>query len=150
MFLHGVFLGPLLSQLVVLVPTNGKHVRKKTQASLNLLIRLENSGDLGDQGIVRIWITEERADREEDLADGESGRPLGPQDVQADGAVGVYVGVINSSSEGHFGRLEGVVGWEVNGQEEHPALVGTVRRSHDRGLRGGDDEDHGEVRVKKY
>ena len=134
MFLHGVFLGPLLGQLVVLVPADGKHVRNKTLASRHLLVRLENSGDLWDQRIVRVWITEQRADREKDLADGESGGPLGPQDVQADGAVGVNVGVINSSSEGHFGRLEGVVGWEVNGQEEYPALVGTVGRSHDRGL----------------
>ena len=115
-------------------------VRNQTTASLHLLVRLENSGDLRDQRIVGVWITEERTDREEDLADGESGGPLGPQDVQADGAVGVNVGVINSSSEGHFGRLEGVVGGEVNGQEEHPALVGTVGRSHDGGLHGGDDQ----------
>ena len=135
MFLHGVFLGPLLGQLVVLVPVNRKHVRIKTsESSRDLLVRLENSGDLWDQRIVRIGITEQRADREKDLADGESGGPLGPQDVQADGAVGVNVGVINSSSEGHFGRLERVVGGKVNGQEEHPALVGTVGRSHDRGL----------------
>ena len=134
MFLHGVFLGPLLGQLVVLVPANGKHVSNKTLASLNLLVRLENSGDLWDQRIVGVWITEERADREEDLADGEGGRPLGPQDVQADGAVGVNVGVVNSSCEGHFGRLEGVVRGEVNCEEEDSALVGTVRGSHDGGL----------------
>ena len=137
MFLHGVFLGPLLRQLVVLVPDNGNSVSEtKLLVKLRalLLVRLENSGDLWDQGIVRVWITEERADREEDLADGESRGPLGPQDVQADGAVGVNVGVVNSSCEGHFGRLEGVVGGEVNGQEEYTALVGAVWGSHDSGL----------------
>ena len=34
----------------------------------------------------------------------------------------------------HFGWLERVVGGEVNGEKEDPALVGTVRRSHDGGL----------------
>ena len=150
MFLHGVFLGPLLRQLVVLVPDNGNSVSEtKLLVELRalLLVRLENSGDLWDQRIVRIGITEQRADREKDLADGESGGPLGPQDVQADGAVGVNVGVVNSSCEGHFRRLEGVVGGEVDGQEENPALVGTVGRSHDRGLNVGDSnegEDGGE------
>ena len=138
------FLVHSLASWLYLSLTNGKSVRENRTfgtTSTGLLVRLENSGDLWDQGIVRVWITEERADREEDLADGESRGPLGPQDVQADGAVGVNVGVVNSSCEGHFGRLEGVVRGEVNGQEEYPALVGTVGRSHDRGLRGGDDEE---------
>ena len=138
------FLVHSLASWLYLSLTNGKSVRENSTLgpdSAGLLVRLENSGDLWDQRIVWVWITEERADREEDLADGEGGGPLGPQDVQADGAVGVNVGVVNSSCEGHFGRLEGVVRGEVNGQEEYPALVGTVGRSHDRGLRGGDDEE---------
>ena len=53
--------------------------------------------------------------------------------------------MVNSSCESHLRRLERVVGGKVNGQEEHPALVGTVGRSHDGGLRGGDD-DKGERR----
>ena len=37
-----------------------------------------------------------------DLADGQSRRPLRPQDVQTDGAVGVDVWVVDSSGEGHL------------------------------------------------
>ena len=84
------------------------------------------------------------------LADGECGGPLGPQDVQADRAVGVDVGVVDPRGESHLGEhhpgdterpdlggLEGVVGGEVDRQEEHSALVGTVRRAHDGSLKFG-------------
>ena len=71
----------------------------------------------------------------------ESRRPLGPENVEADGPVTVDVGVVDPGGECKFWRFEGVVRGEVNGQEEYPALVGTVGRSHDRGLRGGDDEE---------
>ena len=57
--------------------------------------------------------------------------------------------MINSSSEGHFGRLEGVVGRKVNRQEEYPALIGTVGRSHDGGLRGGEDDEGEDERDTK-
>ena len=126
-----------LASWLYLSLTNGKSVRENSTLgpdSAGLLVRLENSGDFWDQRIVWVWITEERADRQQDLADGESWGPLGPQDVQADGAVGVNVGVINSSSEGHFGRLERVVRWEVDGQEKHSSLIRAVWGSHDGGL----------------
>jgi hypothetical protein len=55
------------------------------------------------------------------LGNGECGAPLVPQDVQTDAAVGVDVGVVDASGEVDLGRLEGVVGREVNGQEEDTA-----------------------------
>lgn len=55
--------------------------------------------------------------------DGESRAPLVSQDVQTDAAVGVDVGVIDASGEVDLGRLEGVVGGEVNGKEEDTARV---------------------------
>ena len=41
-----------------------------------------------------------------DLADGEGGGPLGSEDVQADGAVRVDVGVVDPGGEGHLGGRE--------------------------------------------
>ena len=42
--------------------------------------------------------------------------------------------MVNLRREGDFGWLEGVVSGEVDGEEEDPALVRTVRWSHDGGL----------------
>ena len=39
--------------------------------------------------------------------------------------------MVDAGGEGDLGRLEGVVGGEVDGEEEDPALVGTVWGSHD-------------------
>ena len=39
--------------------------------------------------------------------------------------------MVDASGESDLGRLEWIVGGEVNGQEEHSALVRTVGRAHD-------------------
>ena len=57
------------------------------------------------------------------LGDCESGAPLIPQDVQTNAAVGVDVGVVDPGGEVDFGRLEGVVGGEVDGKEEDTSGV---------------------------
>jgi hypothetical protein len=46
-----------------------------------------------------------------------------PQDVQADGAVAVDVGVVDACGEVDLRRLEGVVCGEVDGEEEDAAGV---------------------------
>lgn len=46
------------------------------------------------------------------LRDGQRRRPLVPQDVQADRAIGVDIGVINLGREADLGRLEGIIGGE--------------------------------------
>jgi len=53
--LHGVLLCPLLCKLVVF-----------------LTVSFEDASDLRDQGVVRVGVTEQRAHREQDLADSES------------------------------------------------------------------------------
>lgn len=50
--------------------------------------------------------------------DSQSGRPLVSQDVKANTAVAVDVGVIDTGGEVDLGRLEWVVCWEVDGEEE--------------------------------
>jgi hypothetical protein len=52
----------------------------------------------------------------------QSGAPLVAQNVQADAAIGVDVGVVDAGGEVDLGRLEGIVCREVDGQEEDTAL----------------------------
>jgi len=115
--LHRVLLSPLLSQLVVLIP-----------------VGLEDASNLWDKRIIRVWITEQRTDRQKHLTDSQCRRPLRPQNVQTDRAIRVDVWVVDSSGEGHLWWLERVVGREVDGQEEHPSLVWAVWWSHYGGL----------------
>jgi len=44
------------------------------------------------------------------------------QNVQADGAVGVDIRVVDAGGEVDLGRLEGVVCGKVDGKEKHAAL----------------------------
>ena len=104
---HGVTLSPIASSLVVLIS-----------------VALINVSDLGHEGIIGVGVSEQGADGKKNLRDGESGRPLVLQDVQADGAIAVDVHVINFRCEGNLGRLEWIVGREVDVQEEHALVVG--------------------------
>jgi len=79
--------------------------------------------NLRHQWIIRIRICQHRADREQDFGDGERRRPLVTEDVQADAAIGVNVGVVYAGLEVDFGRLEGVVGGEMDAEEEDAVLV---------------------------
>jgi hypothetical protein len=67
-----------------------------------------------------------RTAREDTFGDGQGGAPLVTEDVQADAAVGVDVGVVYAGREVDLGRLEGVVGGEVDGEEEDAARVRRV------------------------
>lgn len=55
--------------------------------------------DLGNKRIVGVGVSQHGADRQENLGDCESWRPLIPQDVQANAAVAVDVGVVDSGCE---------------------------------------------------
>ena len=57
------------------------------------------------------------------LRDGERRAPLVPQDVQANGAVAVDVGVVDAGGEVDLRGLEGVVCGEVDCEEEDTARV---------------------------
>lgn len=114
---HRVLPAPLAGQLVVL-----------------LAVRLVDAGDLGDERVIGIRVAQQRTDGQQDLRYREGGGPLRPQNVQADGSVAVDVGMVDARREGDFRGLEGVVRGKVDGEEEHPSLVGTVRRAHDRRL----------------
>ena len=55
--------------------------------------------------------------------DGQSRAPLVSENVQADAAVAVDVGVVDAGGEVDLGRLEGVVCGEMDGEEEDTARV---------------------------
>jgi hypothetical protein len=57
------------------------------------------------------------------LGDGQSRAPLVSQNVQADATVGVDVGVVDAGREVDLRWLEGVVGREVDREEEDAARV---------------------------
>ena len=55
--------------------------------------------------------------------DGQSRAPLVSQNVQADASIAVDVGVVDAGGEVDLGRLEWVVCWEVDCEEEDTARV---------------------------
>lgn len=68
--------------------------------------------NLGNERVIRIRIRQHRTDRQQHLVDGQGWTPLIPQDVEADGSVGVDVWVVDLGGEGDLGGFEGVV-WNV-------------------------------------
>jgi len=83
-------------------------------------------GNGRDKRIIRVGISQERADRQENLSSGQSGAPLRAENVKADSSLFIDVGVVDLCYEGHLRRLKGVVSGEVNVQEEQATSVGTV------------------------
>ena len=55
------------------------------------------------------------------FGDGQGRAPLVSQDIQADAAVGIDVWVVDTCCKVYLGRLERVVGWEVDGKEKDTA-----------------------------
>ena len=96
-------------------------------------ISLVDVCDFRNKRVVRVGVSEHRADREKDwigtismlnglkhiqvectFRDGQSGTPLVSQDVKAYTSVGVDVWMINASSEVYFWWFKGIVGREMN------------------------------------
>jgi hypothetical protein len=94
-------------------------------------IVLVDVSDLRDKRVVRVGICQHRADRQENFRDGQGRAPLVSKDVEADAAVGVDVGVVDASGEVDLRGLEGVVGREMNCEEEDTTRVWRVAGSHD-------------------
>lgn len=82
--------------------------------------------DLGDERVVGVGVCQHGADRQQNFANGQGRAPLVTQNVQADAAIRVDVGVVDTGGEVDLGRLEGVVCGEVDGEEEDTSRVGRV------------------------
>jgi hypothetical protein len=114
---HGVLAGPL---------TGGGLVLRA--------VALVNVSDVGHERVVGVGISQQGADGEQHLGDGECGGPLILKDVQANATIAVDIGVVNFGDELNLWGLEGVVSGEVDVQEEHTAGEGGVVGAHDGGL----------------
>ena len=96
--------------------------------------------DVRDERIIRVGIRKHRANRKEHCQTISAPRctryvkhltlryrqrrgPLVPQDIKTDGTVCVDIGVINLGREADLGRLEGVIDWERDGEEEDTASI---------------------------
>ena len=112
----------------MLIISNAKYVML-TEQFLPIVDVL--GGDAADQGVAGVAVGEEGADGEENLGDGESWAPLVLQDVETDDALGVDIAVVDSGAELHFRRLEGIIGGEMNIQEEDASLIDRSRRAED-------------------
>ena len=89
----------------------------------------------GYQGVIRIGVTEQATDGEEDFCHCECWRPLRAQDVEADCPVAVDVGVVYAGGECKFRGFEWIVRGEVNVEEKHPTLKRGICRAKNGGLR---------------
>jgi len=83
-------------------------------------------GNLGDKRIIGIGISQHGADGQQNFRDGEGRRPLIPQNVKTDAAIGIDIGVVDTSGKVDLWRLERVVGRECDAQEEHAGRVWAV------------------------
>ena len=97
-------------------------------------VSLVDLGNLWHQGIIRVGITQQWAEWEENLGDGKSWGPLLLEDIKADWSVGVDVWMIDPGGEVDLWWLEWVVSWEVDVQEEDTTSIWWVIRSHDGSL----------------
>ena len=84
-----------------------------------LPVALVQISDFGHERVVRVGVSEQRADREKHFRDSEGGRPLVLEDVEADGAIRVDVSMVNFRCKGDLRGLERVVRWEDDVQEEY-------------------------------
>jgi hypothetical protein len=107
-------------------------------------IGLEQLRDIRDEWIIRIWISQQGTDRQQNLtfiilSDAvaskiddkraaylgyrQSWRPLIFEDVQANATIRIDITMINSSSETNFRWFEGIICRKVNIKEENAARV---------------------------
>ena len=87
------------------------------------LVLLPKVGDLLIQGVVEVGERHQGLDREENRSDLQSGRPLVLQDVQADSAELVDVGVVNLGSEEDLWWHHWVLLWQEELAVEETAFV---------------------------
>lgn len=110
---HGIFLGPGARSSLIFGS-----------------VRLVHVGNFWHQGIIRVWIRQQRAYREQHLGYCEGRAPLLFQDIKADATIAVNVGVEHLCSEGNLGWLEWVIRWEVDGHQKHTSSERAVTWTH--------------------
>jgi len=97
-------------------------------------VRLVHVGNIRHQRIIRIGVSQHRADGEQNLRDCQRRRPLVSEDIQTNRSIRVDVWVIDLRCEAHFGRFERIINRKGDGKEEDTASVWRITRSHNRCL----------------
>jgi len=100
-------------------------LRSPVTSSLDggILVLLPSCCDVVGERVVWIWCAEESLDGEEDGANLQGWGPVALQDVQANAAELVDVGVVDLGEEADFGRRHGVVVGKEQLELECAALV---------------------------
>jgi len=94
---HGILLCPATGSGLVLGPISLVHVSY-----------------LWYKWIIGIWVSQQRANREQHLGDGKSGAPLFFEDIKTDASVAVDVRVEDLSLKGNLRGLERIIWREMN------------------------------------
>ena len=71
-------------------------------------------GHLGPQRIIGIGIGQQGQDGQQDLGNGQRRAPLILENVQADDATGIHIGMIDLRHKGDLRGLKGIIGGEVD------------------------------------
>jgi hypothetical protein len=93
------------------------------------LVVFPNFSNFWVERIFNVWLLKEKLQRQAHGADLLSWRPIGFQDVKANAADAINVGVINFGHEPDFGRLHGVILGEEKFEFEDSTLKRSARRA---------------------
>merc|ERR1719266_2285700 len=109
----GILLHPLACGLVVFRPV--------------LLIDLSN---FRHERVVGVWVCEQRRDGQQHLRYGKRRTPLILQYIQANRTICIHVAMIDLRREMTLRRLERIISWKSDVEEEDATSVCRVRRAH--------------------
>lgn len=91
---------------------------------VSVVIGLVDVGNFGDEGVIWVWVRQQRADGQQHFGNGQGWAPLFLQDIQADASLAVDIRMVDLRLEAYLGRLKRVIRREVNVDKEHAAGVG--------------------------
>jgi len=92
-------------------------------------VRFVNASYLWHEWIIWVGVAKQRTNWQQHLRHCQRWWPLWPEYVQTNCPIRVYVWMIYPCSECKFWRLEGIVSWKVNVEEENSSFIGWFTRS---------------------
>ena len=96
-----------------------------------LLVRLPRVSDFLVQGIIQVWQGHQCLNGQQNRSDLQGWGPLVLEDIEADAAKLVDVGVVDLGSEKNLGRDHGVLIWQEEFAVENATFVRRVREACD-------------------
>jgi len=111
--IHGILLSPCSCCLLITRP-----------------LALVNMSNFRNKRIIRIGVSQERANWQKHLRDCQCRTPLFLEDIQTDATIGVDVWMINLGLEVNLWRLEGVIWRKVDHNKENSSGIRAVSWTH--------------------